>query len=168
MVEFPVAVIFRDLNSFTLQAKGRSCPKSGALLRAPCSYPPTVLRFGSKYTFHLLEHCSFVRPGTSAAIAYQSLRTCIRTASLNLASSSVVHLCACRGVQLARGSKAPYHLLRHWVGVRPDTRRAISSQFLPLCIWTAFFNSASSSDVHLPLRALVQPMLGSKKLSHLL
>jgi hypothetical protein len=37
-------------------------------------------------------HCCFVRPGTSATIAAQSLRLSFFTASFNVLSSSVVHL----------------------------------------------------------------------------
>jgi hypothetical protein len=151
--------------------KGRSCPKACALLRLPCSYPLIVLpvRSGSKYLFHLLQHCRSVRPGTSAAITAQSLRTpSICTASFNLASSSSVHLPARALVRSSLGSKASRHLARHCFLVRPRTSVEIANQFLPLCICTASFNSSSSSGIHLPLRAVVRTLRGSMVWYHLL
>jgi hypothetical protein len=50
------------------------------------------LILGSKTSCHLLQHCTFVRPGTIAASAFQSLPPCVSTAPLSLLSSSSVQL----------------------------------------------------------------------------
>jgi hypothetical protein len=42
------------------------------------------------------------------------------------------------------------HLLRHCILDRPGTSAAISPQFLPPCVCTAFFSLLSSSSDHLP------------------
>jgi hypothetical protein len=47
---------------------------------------------GSRTSCHLFLHCIFVRPGTSAATAVQSLPPCVCSASFSLLSSSTVHL----------------------------------------------------------------------------
>jgi hypothetical protein len=90
----------------------------------------------------------FIRPGTSAAIAAQSLPPCICTESFSLLSSSFVHLPA-RAVD---GSmlffKMLCHLVQHSFCVRPGTSAAILSQFLPPCICTDSLSLLSSTTVH--------------------
>jgi hypothetical protein len=59
-----------------------SFPNAGALLRVPCSFP----------FFHPLQHCLFVRPGTSMATAARSLSPCVCIAPFSLLSTSAEHL----------------------------------------------------------------------------
>jgi hypothetical protein len=138
-------------------------------LRVPYSYSLTVLRLGSKYLFHLLQHCRFVRPGTSAAITAQSFQTpSICTASFNLSSSSGVYLPVRVVVRTIRASRASFHLLRHCTHARPRTNVAIANQFLPLCICTTSFNLPSSSAAHVSISVVVRTLRVSKASYHLL
>lgn len=77
-----------------LPAARGSCHKPGALSRVPCSLPRTVLQLDSVCFFHLIlyQHRLFVRPGTSAAIATNSLLSYVYTACSRLMSSSSVAL----------------------------------------------------------------------------
>jgi hypothetical protein len=62
---------------------------------------------------HLLQHCIFVRPGTSAAIAAQFLPPCVCTAAFSLRSSSSVHAPIHPFAWSMLGSKALCHLSLH-------------------------------------------------------
>jgi hypothetical protein len=54
------------------------------------------LMLETKVPGHLVRHCEFVRPGTSAVIISQFLPPYVCTASFNLLSSSSAHLPTCR------------------------------------------------------------------------
>jgi hypothetical protein len=121
---------------------------------------------GSK-TRHLLRHCCFVRPGTSAATASQLLPPYACTESFNFLSSSSNHLPASAVVRSMLGSKRR-HLLRHCCFVRPGTSAATANQLLPPYACTESFSLLSSASVHLPLLPPVRAMLGSQASRHLL
>jgi hypothetical protein len=59
---------------------------------------------------HLLRHCVFVRPETSAAIAAKSSPLCFSTASFSVMSSSVVHLRLRAVVSSLLESNTEFHL----------------------------------------------------------
>jgi hypothetical protein len=92
----------------------------------------------------------FVRPGTSAAVAAQSLPPCAHTASSSLLSSTSVHLNLPPLTELMLEFKKSYHLTRHCCSPRPGTISAILPHFLPPYSRTASFCPLSSSAVHLP------------------
>jgi hypothetical protein len=77
-------------------------------------------------------HCVFVRPGTSAAIAFLCLSAFVCTTSFNLMFPSVVHILIYPVVRTERGPKASRHLLRHGSLLRPGTSAAIAYQSLSL------------------------------------
>jgi hypothetical protein len=141
-----------------------NCLSSSAVhLLARAVVGPTL---ETKVSCHLMRHCFFVRPETSAAIAFQFLPSYARTASFNCSSSSAVHFPARAvfGSKLATAS----HLLRHCSFVRPGISAAIAFQFLPPFSRTTTFNFLSSSAVHLLARAVVGPTLETKVSCHLL
>jgi hypothetical protein len=67
----------------------------------------------AKGLWHLLLHCILVRPGTSAAIAAQSLSPCVCTASFSLLFSSSAHLPIRPLARSMFRSKTSCHLLLH-------------------------------------------------------
>jgi hypothetical protein len=79
---------------------------------------------------HLVLHCIFVRPGTSAAIAARSSSLCFSTASVSVLSSSVVHLPARAVVSSLLESKAlcHCHLFLRCVFDPPGNRAATAAQ----------------------------------------
>jgi hypothetical protein len=120
------------------------------------------------------RHCAiysytvfFVRQPTSAAIEAQSSPLCFSTASFSALSSSFVHVPACAVVSSFLQTKARCHLCINCWFVRPGSSAAVATHFLPLCFSTISFSSTSSSFVHLPLRAAVAWLLGSKAQYHL-
>jgi hypothetical protein len=102
--------------------------------------PPARSMLEFKTLFHLFQHCFFVRPGTSAAIAAQSLPLCVFTESFNFLSSSSDHLPARAVVGSMFSAKPSCHLCRHSLFVRPGTNAAIAAQSLPPCVCTASFS----------------------------
>jgi hypothetical protein len=122
---------------------------------------------GIQGKFHLSRHCFLVRPGTSAAIATQSLPPCSCTASFSLTSSTDAHLPVRPLARSMLQSKASSHLCRHCDLVRPGTSAEIATQSLSPCVCTPSFSLLSSTAVHLPVRPLVRSMLGSKASCHL-
>jgi hypothetical protein len=119
---------------------------------------------GSMTLCHLLRHCLFIRPGTSAAIATQFLPPYVCTASFRFLSSSADH------VPLARSmlaSKTLRFLLLHCFCDRPWTRAAILPQFLAPCVCTASFSLLPSPTVQLlSLRQVARSMLTFKTVRH--
>jgi hypothetical protein len=86
---------------------------------------PSMLCF--KKSCHLLQHCFDVRPGTSAVMASQSFSPCDSTDSLNLLSSSTIHLPARAVARSMLGYKASCHLSKHCSSVRPGSSAAMVS-----------------------------------------
>jgi hypothetical protein len=116
---------------------------------------------------HLLRHCCFVRPGTSAAISAQFSPLFYFTSSVSVMSSSVVHLPARAVVSSLLETKILFHLLRHCFLVRPGTSFEIAAQSSPLCFFSASVSALSSSVVHLHARAIVSSLLESNTVFHL-
>jgi hypothetical protein len=110
-----------------------------------CPFTPAFtlqLMMGFKASCHLLQHCFFVRPGTSAEFVTRSLLPlCSCSAPCSLLSSTDDHLPAVRAML---GSKTSVHLLLHCIVVRPGTKMAITAQFLAPCVCTASFSWMSS------------------------
>jgi hypothetical protein len=106
---------------------------------------------------HLVRHCEFVRPGTSAATATQSLPHFF-TASIIFASSDFFRLPGAALSPIMMGPRWA-HLLLHCTFVRPGTPVATSIQLVPH-FFTASIIFASSSDVHLPELPFLLSMVG--------
>jgi hypothetical protein len=135
-------------------------------LRMPCSLSRTVRLLGSMH-FHLLQHCFFVRPGTSAEIATQSLPPCICAASAFYLRLLPVYPYV---QQSGRCLDSRYHAPSAptlFFFVRPRTSMATATQSLSPCIFTSSFNFFASSSDHLPVRSFAPSMLGFKALYHL-
>jgi hypothetical protein len=114
--------------------------------------PAVKAMLGFKASYHLFQHCFFVRPGTRSEMFFQFLPPCICTASFSLLSSTAIHVPLRLAARSMLISKASCHLLQHCILVRPETSAAIESQFFPPCACTASFSLMSSSSVHLTVR----------------
>jgi hypothetical protein len=113
----------------------------------------------STSSFHLLQHCLLVRPGTSAAISTQFLPPCVCTAAASLMTSTAVHFPVRPLARSMLGSETFFHLLLHCFFVRPGTSAATVAQsilysllyslpyFFSQAFVTAIFRFASSSGV---------------------
>jgi hypothetical protein len=124
------------------------CTASFSLMSSSLVLSPFLHTFirpvdvGFKTSFHLFQHCFFVRPGTSAAIASQFLPPFIFTVFFNLSSSTVVQ----RPVRADVRS-----LLECKVWSRTSTATAVQSvlyslpHFCLLLFVTALISFASSS-----------------------